>query len=252
MSRQFRLLSASLLVGVIAVSSAFPALAQYNNYNYSNSYSSGYSTPTYNQPAQGYSLPPLQGRVVSAPAGTTVPGMTTYTISSQTSRVGDRVAVTLGSGLNGNGGVVLPAGTTVEGQIVEVAKANRFFSRSGKLNIRFNTAVTPDGRRIPISAKIATADGTGILTAGTTATRLKETAISGALGAGTGAVLGTALGGITGSTGKGAIYGTAIGSGLGLVAGKGQDVVLPSNAKLDIVLDQPLTVGADGGQGYNY
>lgn len=247
MRRQFRLLSASLLVGIIATASAFPALAQYN---YNNSYSSGYSTPTYNQPAQNYSLPPLQGRVVSAPAGTTVPAMTTYTISSMTSRVGDRVAVTLGSGLAGNGGMVLPAGTVVEGQVVEVSKANRFFSRSGRLNIRFNTAITPDGRRVPISAKIATQDGTGVLTAGTTATRLKETAISGALGAGTGAVLGTALGGITGSTGKGAIYGTAIGSGLGLVAGKGKDVELPSNAKVDIVLDQPLTVGADAG--YNY
>ena len=48
-----------------------------------------------------------------------------------------------------------------------------------------------------------------------------------------------------GHVGKGAIYGTAVGAGAGALAAaaqKGKDVTVSSGDKLEIKLDQPITV----------
>lgn len=51
-----------------------------------------------------------------------------------------------------------------------------------------------------------------------------------------------------GKVGKGAVYGTAVGGGLGLIrsiANKGENVEIPQNSILNIVLDQPVTVSSN-------
>jgi hypothetical protein len=50
-----------------------------------------------------------------------------------------------------------------------------------------------------------------------------------------------------GDVGKGAALGTAVGAGGGLVKSiwdKGNDVVIPANAAIDIMLTQPITVSS--------
>ena len=63
------------------------------------------------------------------------------------------------------------------------------------------------------------------------------------------AAAGTAMGAMSGGkVGRGAIYGTALGGGLGLIksiADKGDNVEIPQNAQLDLVLTQPITVSAN-------
>lgn len=195
------------------------------------------------QIAQG--LPPLQGYVVTAPAGTYMQATLQSTISSEFARPGDRVVATLGTPLAAGGSIVLPAGSQVEGQVVAVEDAGRL-GKNGSLDIRFTSAMTPTGQRVPISARIQTEDGTGVLKGGSTKGRVGKAALRTGVGAGLGAALGTAMGPLSGGkVGRGAIYGTAIGGGLGaLYAGakKGEDAVLNAGEPINLVLDAPVTV----------
>lgn len=224
---------------------------------------SPYVQPQYNAQPQPYAQqqpygqqqqPPLQGYVATAPAGTIVNASLMTPISSEYARIGDRVNAVLGSAIAAGGSVLLPAGSQLEGQVMMVRPAGRT-GRNGELDLRFTSATLPNGQRVPISARIQTEDGTGVIKGGTTAGRMGRAAVSTGLGAGLGAALGTAMGPLSGGkVGRGAIYGTAVGAGLGaLGAGvqKGKPAVLDTSEPVNIVLDQPLTTspmpGMQGG-----
>lgn len=198
--------------------------------------------------AQGFA--PLQGYVVTVPAGTYVQGTMQSSLTSETARAGDRFYVTLGSPLMSGGNVALPAGSMVEGQVISVTSAGRA-GRNGQMDIRFTSALTPTGQRIPLSARLQTEDGTGVLKGGTGTSRAVGATKRAAGGAAAGAILGTALGALSGgSVGRGAIYGTAVGGGLGAVAAginKGEDAFLNAGEPVQLVLDTPVTTsqGAD-------
>jgi len=204
-------------------------------------------------------LPPLQGRVVTAPAGTFMAGSVNSPISSEFARVGDRFNLALNSDVAAGGSVILPAGSQLEAQVVSVVKAGRT-GRNGELDIRLTAGILPNGQRIPLSGRLQTEDGSGIIRGGTTGGRVGKAAVQTGVGAGLGAALGTAMGPLSGGqVGRGAIYGTAIGGGVGALASawqKGHEAVVPAGQPLNIVLDQPLTVtpsafsGPMGGQPY--
>ena len=70
----------------------------------------------------------------------------------------------------------------------------------------------------------------------------KDAAAGAAIGALSGVVFGALAGG---DVGRGAALGTAVGAGGGLVKGgatKGNDVEIPANSSIDIILTQPITV----------
>lgn len=203
---------------------------------------SQYSTAPYG--GQSYQQPPLQGYVVTAPPGTVVSATLSSPVSSDFARVGDRFNATLGSPIASGSNIILPAGSQMEGQVVMVKPAGRA-GKNGELDIRFTSAILPNGQRVPLSARIQTEDGTGIIKGGSTAGRLGRAAVTTGVGAGLGAALGTAMGPLSGGgVGRGAIYGTALGAGMGALGSavqKGRPAVLESGQPLNIVLDQPLT-----------
>ncbi len=211
----------------------------FNQQNFGQNYGQNYGQQNYN------TLPPLQGHVATAPMGTAMTVRLPNSISSEYAAIGQRINTTLSSDLSIAGNVILPVGSIIEGQIVDVKKAGRF-NKNGILNIRFTNAITPNGQRIPLSAKIATEDGTGLIKGGTTTNAVVETAKRTAVGAGLGAVLGTGVGAASGGkAGKGAVYGTAIGSGVGLfsnVMSKGKEAIINAHSTLNIVLEQALTL----------
>jgi hypothetical protein len=235
---------------------------QQSNQNYNQNYYQDYNSPNTQTYNQDYSyenrqqLPPLQGRVMVAPAGTSLVVATTTGISSEMNRPGDPVMARLANDLYAGGGLVLPAGSLIEGQITQIESAGRT-GKNGIIGVRFTSAQTPNGQRIPISARIATEDGTGLIRGGTKKGRVGKSLLRGAVGAGLGAALGTALAPAAGGrVGKGAVYGTAIGGGAGLLSNivrEGNEAMLPSGSELQIVLDQPLTVQGSHQQqgGYN-
>ncbi len=187
----------------------------------------------------------LKGSVVSVPAGETFKAVVTAPISSETAVTGQNVTLALGSDYYFNGNVIAPAGSTIYGTVLEVSKA-KHGSINGKLLVRFTQIITPSGQNIPISAIIKTDDNTGTLIGGTKLDVTKEYAKDVTVGAGAGALAGVIISPLAGgSVGKGTALATAVGAGGGLVKSiwdKGNDVVLPSNATIELVLTQPITV----------
>ena len=199
----------------------------------------GYQTNTNEQ---------LQGNVIMVPANTAFMASAMTPLSSQTARLGDSVTFYLGSDFYYGNNLIAPAGSKINGMVL-LAKKGGLANRSGKIQVKFTNIVTPTGQMIPVSARIQTLDGTGVLKAGTAKDAAVEYAKDTGIGAATGAVLGTAMGALSGgSVGKGAIYGTAVGGGMGLIKTvfeKGGNVEIPQNAQMNIVIDQPITVSSN-------
>ncbi len=189
----------------------------------------------------------LQGYVATIPANTKFTGtLGSGVISSELNKVGDSVTLNVDTPLvSADNRVIVPANSQIIGKISEITASGRS-GKSATLDINFSEIVTPNGQHYPIQGSVATEDG--VLHGGTTKGRVLKALGSTAIGAGLGAALGTAMGPLSGGrVGRGAIYGTAVGAGAGaLSAGfmKGKDVSISSGDKLEIKLDQPLSVPA--------
>lgn len=187
----------------------------------------------------------LKGSVVTVPAGQSMPVVVTTPISSANMTTGQTVTVALGSDFYYNGNLIAPAGSSVTGTAIEVSKA-KHGSLNGKLLLRFTQIVTPYGVQIPISAVVKTTDNSGVLIGGTKMDVTKEFGKDVAIGAGAGALAGAIISPLAGgSIGKGTALATAVGAGGGVVKSiwdKGNDVVIPANSAVQLVLTQPITV----------
>lgn len=222
-------------------------------------YQQGYSQPQY----QGNYYPDtrqtsgqqtLKGRVVTVPAGVSLPAVVSSPISSSYLQMGQPVSVTLGSDFYYNSSLIAPAGSTVSGTVVQVTKA-KYGSMNGSLRLRFTEITTPYGLRVPISAVVRTSDGTGCLKGGTKTDVAKNYAKDIAAGSAVGALAGLVGSAISGgAVGKGTAIMTGVGAGVGLgksIIDKGVDVTIPAGSSLDLVIDQPITVNPSGSS-YDY
>ncbi len=216
-----------------------------SNYNYTQNMTAPAHQPTYYAQPKMSPNQPLRGSVVTVPAGQAMPAVVTMPLNSANLTLGQNVTVALGSDFYYNNNLIAPAGSSVTGTVLEVSKAKRG-SMNGKLMLRFTQIVTPYGIQIPISAVIRTDDNTGRLVGGTKADVAKDYAKDLTVGAGAGAVSGVVFGALAGGDiGKGAALGTAVGAGGGLIKSvwdKGDDVVIPANSNIELVLTQPITV----------
>ncbi len=218
----------------------------------------GYSQQNYSYEAQVPSIPSaqaeenyrindstLRGSVITVPAGQSFKAIFTTPISSATATTGQEIIMVLGKDYYYNANRIAPAGSTVKGSVIEASSA-KHGSINGKLAIRFTQITTPTGQEIPISAIIKTDDYTGVLVGGTKFDTTKEYTKDVAVGAGTGALAGVIVSPLAGgSIGKGTALATAVGAGGGLVKSiwdKGEDVTIPANASIELVLMQPITV----------
>lgn len=212
-------------------------------------YSQHNPAPLYQQnyyPAQTVSgNQTLKGSVVTVPAGQKIPAVVTTPLSSANLTLGQNVTLALGSDFYYNGNLVAPAGSSVTGTVLEVSKA-KHGSMNGKLLLRFTQIVTPYGIQIPISAVVKTTDNTGVLVGGTKLDVAKDYGKDVAVGAGAGALAGVIISPLAGGdVGKGTALATAVGAGGGLVKSlwdKGNDVEIPANSAIELVLTQPITV----------
>lgn len=209
----------------------------------------------YPSPTPAYSSQqPLKGRIVTVPPGIGFSAVVSTPISSEYLTMGQPVAVTLGSDFYYNNCLIAPAGSTVSGTVTQVTKA-KHGTLNGSLRLRFTEITTPYGTRIPISAGIQTEDGTGILRAGTKMDTAKEYGKDIAVGSAVGALGGLVASAISGgAVGKGTAIMTGVGAAGGLAKSlydKGVDVVIPSNATINLLIDQPITVNPTGNN-YDY
>ncbi len=186
----------------------------------------------------------LRGKVITIPAGMSIPAMTTYELNSENLSLGQGVTINLPQNFYYGNNLVAPAGSVLNGNVISVKKAKRG-GINGNLKVRFTNIVTPTGQMIPISGMIQTDDGTGLLKGGTAKDTTKAYAKDIAVGSAAGALAGVIISPLAGGKiGKGTALATAVGAGGGLaksVWDKGINAVIPAGTQVNIVIDQPIT-----------
>ncbi len=167
----------------------------------------------------------LKNSIVTVPSGVVFRALFMMPVTSATSYTGQQVLLALNNDFYYNGKLIAPAGSAINGSVISVSKA-KHGSMNGKMMLRFTHLITPEGLDIPISAVIKTFDNTGILLGGNDT---QETAISN---------IDSSQRVSTSST-------TVAGTGGGLVKSiwdRGEDVEIPVNASIELILTQPITV----------
>lgn len=180
------------------------------------------------------------------PAGTSVRLKLETPISTSTSKPGDAFYGRVTQSVMHEGKIVIPVGSSVEGNVVRVSEPRRIKGRP-TIELRPNLVVMPDGNRYHINAVVVDTDPS-------TKTQVNEEGqIKGEgmnkrdkveIGAGTGA--GLTLGALAGG-GKGAFVGAAIGAGATVTRWltKRKSAELPAGTEIVMELDRPVDLAAE-------
>jgi len=196
--------------------------------------------------------PELPARERDIPLGTEIRAALDTPLSSRISRVGDRFTATVVQPIRAaDGEVVVPAGSRIEGEVVQIEHGRVVPALRGKghLDLRFRDFLLPNGEAIPVIATLVSVHSTkgapkvdeeGQVKAGTSG---KEVAKDVGIGSGVGTIAGLIFGGPL----RGLAIGAIVGGGYVLGA-KGKDVELPSHTGLVLRVDRDLPVpgGAPG------
>lgn len=177
--------------------------------------------------------PPPPPKRVTVPSGTSMAIRLLDPIDSEKAQPGQTFRATLDAPLPSDGDLAVPSGYDVKGHIVDVKSAGKFAGQS--LLVLELDSISVGGRLYGIEADPYRRQG-------------KNRSTNTAEKVGAGAVIGAIIGGIAGG-GKGAGIGAAAGGGVGggvQAAGKGQQIVLPSETVLSFTLRSPLTVTLTG------
>jgi hypothetical protein len=166
---------------------------------------------------------------VSLPVGAEMSLRLMTSLSSATAEPGDRVEATVIEPVTYLGQLVVPAGSTYEGRVELVDRAEGRTDRKARMAIAFER-IAIDGRSYPVEATLT--DASGDLETGIGDEKEKV-----GIAAGIGTILGAVLGGT-----KGAVIGAAIGGAGVILATEGEEVELPRGTVLTVRLDQELRV----------
>ena len=168
-------------------------------------------------------------RTITIPDNTALDVTLNTSLSSETSRVEERVNGTINSPVVIDGITAIPAGSALSGHVTNVQDSGKVKGRA-ELAFSFNRlragSVTYDISTKPLHY---IAESTK-----------KDDAVKIGVGAGAGALIGAITGGK-----KGAAIGSAIGGGAGtgvVLATEGKDVSLAEGRKLKVSLTNPLTI----------
>jgi hypothetical protein len=170
------------------------------------------------------------GDTFTVPEGTVLKVRLTQALSSKQNKSGQRFAAAVDEGVVINGRTVIPPGTPVSGQLVEVKGSGRVSGRA-KISLKL-TGLTVGSQTLPIVTNTLAVEAEG-------SKRRDARRIGGGVG------IGALIGGIAGG-GGGAAKGAAIGAGIGVGATlltKGKEVEFPVEQLLSFNLRQPVEIG---------
>ncbi len=168
-------------------------------------------------------------REVTIPSGTTLHLTLTSAVASDTSQVEDAVSAELTQAVTIDGRNVVPAGSTVDGNVTLADDSGRVKGRA-EIAFRFDRLTTGGDR---YDMQTAAVSRMAPATKGEDATKI-------GIGAGAGAIIGGLLGGKDGAA-KGAVVGGGAGTGV-VLATKGKEMRLAPGADVTTTLTAPLTV----------
>jgi uncharacterized protein YfiM (DUF2279 family) len=176
---------------------------------------------------------PATGKALAS--GTAISAKFDAGISSRTHKAGQKLTGTVSSDVKDkNGGVVIPKGSKVHLTITAIHESENKSDKTGKL-VLTPTKVVIAGRTYPLAGSAAALDRT-LKDRKTNAGDVAKVGV----GAGAGALLGTAVSG--GST-KGAVIGGVAGAAVGTqraVQTQDRDVVVPTGSRLKVTLSAPF------------
>jgi hypothetical protein len=173
--------------------------------------------------------PPPQPKTYTIPAGTVFTVRMVDSIDSSRHRPGEEFAATIDAPVAVGERVIIPRGSDARVRLIQSQSAGRIRGQS-ELEVEL-VGVAVDNMTYAVETSVVEKKG---------ASEGKRTAAT----VGGGAALGGLIGAIAGK-GKGAAIGAAVGAGAGTAVGaatKGQQVNIPSEAKLDFTLKVPLSV----------
>jgi len=170
---------------------------------------------------------------LTVPAGTRVLLELVGEVSTKRARDGDRVYLRTAVPVAGEGRVVIPRGSDVQGTITHTKPAGKV-SGKGELFIRFDSLILPNGVSRDFHARPPGAEG--------------EVPGNGKAADGRTVLMGTGMGASIGAITRG-LPGAAVGGGIGALAGvllsRNQDVVLRPGTHVEMVLDRNLVFRPD-------
>jgi hypothetical protein len=171
----------------------------------------------------------IEPKPLVVPAETVIPVVLDETISSKTSKPGDKFTATVESPIEIEGKVAIPKGARADGVVREAKAAGRF--KGGAVLSLTLTSIEVNGKNHELQTSAATMSSKG---------KGKRTATM----VGGGAAGGAAIGAIAGG-GKGAAIGALIGAAAG-TGGAGftgnRDITLRAETPLDFKLLQPIDI----------
>lgn len=178
--------------------------------------------------------PPPQPVQLTVPSGTVVTVRMIDPISSETAQAGQVFAATVFAPVAVGNRVIIPQGADAKVRVVQVKSAGHYRGQSELKVALAGLTINGEERRVESGAydKLGSSRG-------------KNTAEKVGGGAGLGALIGGLIG-----HGKGAGIGAGIGAaagGIDQAATHGQQVTIPSEAKIDFVLKAPVTVTVQPG-----
>ncbi len=151
-------------------------------------------------------------------------------LSSERSRLEDRVDARVSRDVTVDGRVAIPSGSRVIGSVTLVERGGKMKERA-RLGVRFHTLVLADGREMPLRTETIMRDGDS--PASESARKIGGAAIGGA-------ILGAIIGG-----GKGAVLGGATGAAGGSAAvmtGNRNAATLPAGTVVSVRLSSPASI----------
>jgi len=169
------------------------------------------------------------------------------TVSTRTAQPGDFVYLRTSSPIAADGEIVVPAGSYVQGVVVQAQRSGRVSGRA-QLSIRLETLTLPAGKVVKFAPHLNSVDPgesgqkiTGKENAIEQPPSRGQDAARIAIMAGSGA----ALGGLADRSWKGAGIGAGAGSAVGLATvllSRGKEVELRQGSSLDVVFDRLVSL----------
>ena len=167
---------------------------------------------------------------VTVAAGTQIQVSFPTAVSTKDKVAGDTFTATLASDVVVDGKVVFPAGSTVQGHVVEAVRPGKA-SGKGKMVLAYDS-IEANGTSYSI-------DTVGAPIEGASGTKGDATKVVG--GAAAGAILGKIIGGSGSDAAKGAAAGAAAGTAAALLT-RGPDPVVKAGQTLTVALDNSVNV----------
>lgn len=184
--------------------------------------------PTYPAPVAPPADVARPAQIITLPAGTILTVRLIHSLSSETSRAGDRFSAALDDPIFYGGVAAVPHGATVEGRVVRAEKAGRVSGLS-ELSVQLDRLLIPGGQGVDLATETVFRQGE--------ATRGQDVAK-----VGVGAAIGAAIGAISGGR-KGAGVGAATGAGAGaaeVLLTRGKPATLTPETRLSFSLAAPV------------